>query len=534
MKVLIADDEKWVRMTITSVIPFQQLGLHLVGEASNGIEALDMCKKYEPDILITDIRMPGLTGLELIQELRQVYPYIKIIIISGHSDFEYTKAAIKFGVSDYVLKPVNQSEITQVLQKVIDTIRDESRHKEEHKMLKDQYRATIPLMYDNVLNQLIVPSLLTADAMQGTLLKCGIRFDLPFYTVAVFSPDDLTVIRNNSCTIRFRAIIRRVVRKYLRGVTFTKPSADNEIIAIINHPASYDSFILNKAFELCCALFNKAFESTLSIGVSGPAQITKLPELYAQACDTLALRFWEGYGKTIYHSQNSIIENTSFYISEENMDRVVFGIKFLNIEAAQQCVESAVTHFRSRQYFKPDTIKEFFWNFIQTIITKLNMQMSFIEYVSSFSNLHPYEKIRNTVFMADLEAYMVELLQNICNHYSVRNPETNLNPVENAKRIIDQNYNNDISLEQVAKYIHLNPTYFSELFKKDLGMSFVDYKTNVRIENAKRLLQSTDMNIYEISSKIGYSDPKYFSKLFKKITGMTPFEYKESDKNRAT
>ena len=117
MKIIIADDEKWVRAAIRSLIPFEKLGMELAGEASNGIEALELCMLYKPDILLTDIMMPGLTGLDLIKELKRCSPDVKIAIISGYSDFGYAKTAMKFGITDYLLKPLEEDELLQVLER---------------------------------------------------------------------------------------------------------------------------------------------------------------------------------------------------------------------------------------------------------------------------------------------------------------------------------------------------------------------------------------------------------------------------------
>ena len=143
------------------------------------------------------------------------------------------------------------------------------------------------------------------------------------------------------------------------------------------------------------------------------------------------------------------------------------------------------------------------------------------------SGHHPYDRIREVRFFTDLVNYSKKLLQRIYDFYHDKNPVDSTNLIENAKRVIESNFAGDISLEQVARHVHLSPAYLSELFKKQTGMSFIDYKTIVRIENAKKLLSDPTATISEVSVKVGYSDPKYFSKLFKKITGKTVYEFKK-------
>jgi two-component system response regulator YesN len=157
----------------------------------------------------------------------------------------------------------------------------------------------------------------------------------------------------------------------------------------------------------------------------------------------------------------------------------------------------------------------------------LNIQLPFIRNEATVSGEQQYDSIRETVFFEDLLTVVRHLLERVYNFYHDKNPLDNTSLVVNAKKMIEKNFAGDISLEQVAKHVHLSPAYLSELFKKETGMSFIDYKTIIRIEQAKKLLSMPSMNIAEVSSKVGYSDPKYFSKLFKKITGKTIFEYKK-------
>jgi two-component system response regulator YesN len=183
MKVIIADDEKWVRAAIIRTIPFEKLGLSLVCEASNGLEALEFCKEYQPDILITDIKMPGLTGLELIKEIHGFSSKIKIIILSGYSDFEYAKTAMNYGITDYILKPVDQKEISEVLLKIKESILIERKQYEENNLFKSQYEKTLAVLKDKFLNQLILPNYLTLESIKSELKRYNLSFINPFFSI---------------------------------------------------------------------------------------------------------------------------------------------------------------------------------------------------------------------------------------------------------------------------------------------------------------------------------------------------------------
>ncbi len=531
MKLIVADDEKWVRSTIISLIPFENLGMTLVSEASNGIEALELCKQHKPDILITDIRMPGLTGLELIQELKLTLPKIKIIIISGYNDFSYAKTAMKLGVTDYILKPVDETELQQVLEKMKDTIIAENKLTEEHAFIKTQYKLALPVVHENFLASLIKPNLMTSEVINHTLKNYGINFPYPEFTIAVFSPDYPESIENLDDLKNYKNLVRKIMKRYCVAVTFSKSPDDTEIISIINNSPKVGTESLLKALSLSERFFRKKLATTLSIGISlSLNQATRLPDLYSQACEALNERFWNSPNGIFKYSPHKASENAGQKISDNTLDDVVLNLKLNDIQPLNFYIDNMCRKLSVEKEVNPSRVREFAWTFIQSVISRLNIQMSFIDYDTSIKGIHPYDRIRNTNFLEQLNFCMKEMIILIRDFYHQSNNVNGLNVINTAKKIIEENYSKDISLEQISRLVHLNPTYFSELFKKELGMSFIDYKTCVRMENAKKLLTSTDMNVYEISSKIGYTDSKYFSKLFKKLTGVTPFEFKEGSK----
>lgn len=527
MKVIIADDEKWVRAAIIRTIPFEKLGLSLVCEASNGLEALELCKKHQPDILITDIKMPGLTGLELIKELTGLSSKVKIVIISGYSDFEYAKAAMNYGITDYILKPVDQKEISEVLLKLKESILIERKQYEENNLFKSQYEKTISVLRDKFLNQLILPNYLTLEFIKVELKKYNLSFINPYFSMMVFLPDKTAVDNKQiSCS----AFIIKIMRKYLKAVTFKNSSKGGEIISIINHPNDkVNPDMLQKAVKLCGALYERHFNGRLSVGVSTAAQqITKLPDLYIQCCEALQLKFWRNNEEVFFYQPNQRCDTLSLTLQADILEDMVVSIKISDTKPAIAYIDSLYSQLKANCKAKQELVKDFFLSFVQSLQNRLEMQQSFIEYeLSAGSGVHPSERIKNTDSLEELVGTVKEILVHICESYTRRNPLTEENIIENAKKFIDDNFDKNISLEQVSRYVHLNPTYFCELFKRNTGVNFVDYKTHLRIENAKKLLKAGNLNIDTISSRLGYSDSKYFSKLFKRITGKTPQDYKK-------
>lgn len=530
MKLIIADDEKWVRTTVKTLIPFEQLGISLVSEAANGIEALELCRLHEPDILVTDIMMPGLTGLELIKEIKHLMPKIKIIIISGYNDFEYARTAMKYGITDYLLKPVEESELIQVLERTRTEIGEQARLDKALEAGEEQVRRALPVMCGAFLNQLISRNSMTAEKIRSELQKFNIEMPNNTYMVCVTAPDEsLDAEAERGRCDRYRSLIKRAMKRYSGAVTFSLAQDKNIMVSILNNENNESG--IREAFRVCRLILGRKLNMSISMGISSTThQPCMLPDIYIKACEALESRFWEGGGTIASYRSGSLPDDKIPTLSEEVLNKITLNLKLSNMRTGISYVEGLCSTMRKEHSLKPAIVKEFFWQFLQSVITMLNIQLPFIRHETMVTGTHPYERIKASLFIGSLESCLTELLQKIFNFYHDKNPLDNNNLVDSAKKIIEKNFAGDISLEQVAKHVHLSPAYLSELFKKETGMSFIDYKTIIRIEYAKKLLE-TSMSISEISGKVGYSDPKYFSKLFKKITGKTIFEFRKDNRS---
>lgn len=531
LKVIIADDEKWVRATIKTLIPFDKLEMKLVGEAANGIEALEFCRLHSPDIVLTDIMMPGLTGLDLIDELKQSHPGIKIAIISGYSDFEYAKAAMKYGITDYLLKPLDENELLQVLERFRNEILEETRAFESSNHEKEQLRQAVPILKEAFLKKLVSQNTCTLDSIRTSLKEFGIEFAENTFHIAVFSTDQPYETPPAGEQEYRLEIISRIMKRYLNAISFSGKGSTSEFITIINSRNELDTEKLHKAFSLCMKIFKKRFNLSLSAGLSESThQLCLLNLPFKQAEKALDMRFWTGPGLLHFHNPEMLVKEPELTLTEEILNKIILNMKLSNIQTAFSHVDTVTEMLKNRTEVNPFFIREYLWQLVQSIISMLNIQLPFIRFETKLTGEQPYEKMMNTPFLDSLAAYTKELLSHVYDFFHDRNPVNSVNMIENVKKIIEANYAGDISLEHVSRHVHLSPAYLSELFKKETGMSFVDYKTVVRIENAKRLLDSTLYNISDISEKVGYSDPKYFSKLFKKITGKTVYEYRKESR----
>ena len=552
LKLIIADDEKWVRTAIKSIIRFEDSEFVLASEASNGIEALELCRQHEPDILITDIMMPGLNGLELISELTRTQPEIRIVVISGYNDFDYARTAMRYGVRDYLLKPVDEGELHQVLDRMKNEIMEREKQKREKESRQEQYEKALPVIAEAFLNRLIARNTMTVSNIKDEAQRCGTDLSGDSFTVCVVSPDtDLQEGEDPGTYDYFRTLVKRSMKRFAGAVTFPFENDKTLLVSIIGGKNAGER--IHRAFGICSRIVRKKSGLTISCGISGTAHSpAMLQSLFPDAVEALDARFWKGPGTATFHTPGFLSEDPKLSLDQDTLNKIILNIKLSNLQTALAFIDSISASLKVSPAgnmspteaspaerlpvptgttpapdFKPALVREFFWQFIQSVITMLDIQLPFIHQETVVTGRHPHDRIRAILFFTDLVDCAKELLRRIYDFYHDRNPVDNSNLIENAKRVIESNFAGDISLEQVARHVHLSPSYLSELFKKQTGMSFIDYKTIVRIENAKKLLSDPSATISEVSAKVGYSDPKYFSKLFRKITGKTVYEFRK-------
>jgi len=514
MKILVADDEKWVRAAIINVISFGEFGMELVGEASDGAEALERCKALKPDLLLTDICMPGMSGLELIRELREVLPQLKVVIISGHNDFDYAKTAIKYGVSEYLLKPIDEDELLEILAKL-------SRDTGNGGRVKRVEAST-------VISQLLKPNTLTSANMNVMLDELGLQFEHEYFTVAVFSSDSTF-----SCSRR-DSRVDEIIRDNLTGKSFgsvdiVDDSTCSASAAIINHSVQYGPERFTEAARSAITRIEEKCGLRYSAGISTSSrQLAALSRLYTEAANALDRRFWEnGEGVFVYNAKIPVQENIDIKFLTSDIEDIVNNIKICNLSPAYACIDFLFSGLTQIKNCSAVSAREFVWSFVYLVMSRLDISplLSGDNAVAAPRDI--YRGIMEKRFISELREYIKETLESVYGSCVNRTDNEYEGSIETAKRFIELNYCKDISMEDTAQHVGLAPAYFSQLFKKKSGKTFTEYRTGLRIERAKQLCSSSSLPLHLIGEAVGYGDPKHFCKLFKKLTGMSLSAYRK-------
>ena len=539
IKVFLVEDEMVIRRGIKNSIDWEKEGYIFCGEASDGELAYPMIIKEKPDILITDIRMPFMDGLELCKLVKKELPNIKILILSGYDEFDYAKETIRLGVTEYLLKPISSGKLLEALNGVSESIRREKEDKDLVRKYMEEMRENTEHEKQKFFEQMIAGNLSMADALE-TGKKYEMNLSAGMYNLLLFR---FTLGEENrksgellgEAEYAIEKLTERLeyVFEFQRGVegwAFLLMADNEEQMSERVKELSKDLEEIMKNYSTI-AYFG---------GIGQPvARLRELEESFREAERALAARFTMELNRIISvedirMAQNvdtlDDIEITSF--GEIEKTRTMLE-KFLNNGAEDEIDEFVDVYINElpeenlksvlmRQYIIMDAyiVMMSFCEKIEGIEGEMQAQSE--ELKNSMKTIQTLEEIKNYIRM---------LLKKIIGVRDTISGRRYSDIIEIAKDQIRKTYMSDeISLNTIAAEVGMSPSYFSSIFSKEMGKTFVEYLTEIRMDRAKELLMCSSMKTSEIGYEVGYKDPHYFSYIFKKTQNCTPKEFRARGK----
>lgn len=539
IKVFLVEDEMVIRRGIKNSIDWEKEGYIFCGEASDGELAYPMIIKEKPDILITDIRMPFMDGLELCKLVKKELPNIKILILSGYDEFDYAKEAIRLGVTEYLLKPISSGKLLEALNWVSESIRREKEDKDLVRKYMEEMRENTEHEKQKFFEQMIAGNLSMADALE-TGKKYEMNLSAGMYNLLLFR---FTLGEENrksgellgEAEYAIEKLTERLeyVFEFQRGIegwAFLLMADNEEQMSERVKELSKDLEEIMKNYSTI-AYFG---------GIGQPvARLRELEESFREAERALAARFTMELNRIISvedirMAQNvdtlDDIEITSF--GEIEKTRTMLE-KFLNNGAEDEIDEFVDVYINElpeenlksvlmRQYIIMDAyiVMMSFCEKIEGIEGEMQAQSE--ELKNSMKTIQTLEEIKNYIRM---------LLKKIIGVRDTISGRRYSDIIEIAKDQIRKTYMSDeISLNTIAAEVGMSPSYFSSIFSKEMGKTFVEYLTEIRMDRAKELLMCSSMKTSEIGYEVGYKDPHYFSYIFKKTQNCTPKEFRARGK----
>lgn len=519
-KVIIADDEKLICRLIEALVDWEELDMRIVGKAENGLEALQMVKDLRPHLLITDIRMPGCDGLDLIRQAREISPDIEIVIISGYAHFEYAQTAIAYGVGNYILKPVNQAELNKTLQKIALRLEERGRRERMEEGRESGQSAPQRLREELIRDLLDGKREFTekelAQNYQFHIHGCQLQ---TFFLKLDLDGDELgspaRAIIQQKAEEMFQAAVLPACTEgamYLRnyagyGLLCYPPGERDRVRRSLRE--------LLKQLEANKSLFGPV-EFTIGLGRT-IREARELEDSMEAARLAAAERLIEGRGRMLEGvPPDSSLPRQAILTRYTKL--VDHGIEVLDGETLRLAREGlqagilAVSRIRGREIFELvlDAGKIF------------ALRAGIGEGEAQVFQRRCGQCGRIELLLRELERLHTQTLQEL----KERQENETTRPIRMAKQFIQENYGRNITLEDVCGAVGFSSAYFSALFKKETGEGFSKYLTQVRIERAKELLRETSFSVAEVCEAVGYSDRKHFTQTFHKMTGVNPVEFR--------
>ena len=525
--VVIAEDEKLIRNGIAESIDWESLNSQVVGLAKNGRQACDFILEKDPDILITDIQMSGGDGLELIRDVNRIKPDIKVIIISGYNNFSYAQQAIQLGVKDYILKPVDIGELQKILDQLVTRIELERSHEQDfnrYSAFYEEYRQTL---LDDFFRDLLFGTLSREDIERGISLHEYARDDRHHVPVVLYSE-----IRTPMESTSLHGILQQALAQTLSRFNLSLESlfffpnevfyTDITLVLSLHKPILP---VLNLITDIKTVMGTVTEFSLLGVGVGEIcSSLNDLDFSYQKARTHALFSMISGFNirqKTVEESAETL------HLSLHDTTKHLYG---LLSQANQRPLEEYLFAL-DKEVTRAENSPEYRQNLLRNILICVlsagdELGVPVRKFFPDLMTLYRYSNMKST---EELFSKISWACRTITSQYATREDHAAIDLMEKAKNYIHAHFDDPLlSIGLVAEYLGLTPAYFSRLSKRAYGMTYIEYVTKLRIDQAKDTLrQNPQMKISAIAASVGYNSPSYFNFLFKKVVGKTPKEYQE-------
>ncbi len=518
-KIMIVDNEAAIRKGLAHCIRWENMDCVVAAQAEDGIDALNQIPVIQPDIVISDIRMPEMDGLELACWLSETYPHIKMIILTGFPDFEYAQRAIEYRVIDFVLKPTSVDALIHAIEKAKARIVEESSNQHLARKLADQSEQNLLLQRSMFLHDLIVRVNLSYLYVQNCIAQLGL--DLTGYYVLRLEivplskeADDLALYLQQSQTV-----LTDCLNDY--PVHFV-PCGDQMCFTIVCTP---ETKALTDQCREAVNIIRSLPRFFLYVGISS---FSTDPMHMANAADEAS----QAVQIAQYTSEQSVVNFSQMpAIPRETMAHIFEDLKLLksaienqNRSGTLEIITKLFVYIKENK-IPIEEIRNICVYIHQFCINPLFFK-STDEYVSE-TGLPALKKLIVGDSVDNLEKSMLAFVTLILDRTTSETSDQG-NLIHTIKNYIAQHYREELSLESLASLVYLSPSYLSKLFKRETGENMSTYLQNIRIDAAKTLLLTTTLKTYEVADRVGIPDPVYFSRIFKKIVGVKPKEFRKN------
>ncbi|NBD28224.1 response regulator transcription factor [Paenibacillus glycinis] len=525
MKLLIVDDEEHMVESMIASIAWEETGITDVFPAYSGRQALDVIDREEPDIVITDVRMPGMSGIELIRAINSKRPHIRCMLLTGHAEFEYAQEGLKHKASHYLLKPVKDAELLAAVKETVDTLLSERERMREYVQSKAMVHRNLPSLRSNLLNNLIQGRSWPERKLAEQLLL----YRIP---IRIGDTVSLILIRIEDYDHRYRPAdmmvmgfaVTNIIEEMLADVYESWNCEDlyGHILFVVNRRAEMrNERDLERLADEMRRIVSQLLHLTISVILSPLGTFPAFVEDLYQRC-VATVRSQIGYDSDLVVRLSGDSEKPVSHVvaSLYSPPLLAHLLEAGNWSAASQKLEEIFCEWRRKYSGSKEHLSEIHYS----------LKSAYSYFVHKCGRLladYDLQAEMDIKGAGELEYWAKSLLDRLQGEMNTELSESRHSLVAQIQQFVQEHLSEDVSLQAIANHVYMHPTHVSKVFKRETGENLSDCLLRLRMERAVFLLKESRHKIYEVASLSGYRNPTYFIKVFKEHFGVTPQEFRD-------
>lgn len=528
-KVILVDDEAEVIDMIEKKIHWNDLGFEVAGSATNGVKALELVEKLQPDVVLTDIKMPYMDGLELSRRLNREYPNIYIMLCTGFDEFEYAKEAVHLEIKEYMLKPVNATELSESLTNLKHTLDREREEKLNVKKLNDYFQEVLPKLQSNFFISLIEGRVEKRD-YERFLQAYQVDMKGPLFGCVIFHTSENHVPEGMNPLLLSMSVEREIKQRLMDQWNCQEFIYMGNTLLILELDAEDEITQITDACDRFCRWAYRIMGAVVTAGIGTVCDsLYEISLSYERAREAVSYRVLYGTKRAINIGEIVPKEQIKPVQSEESRMQTLFRAIRIGDSAE---IERAAHGEMEKLHKNTETMSQYNLATMEIVSGFFKFctdnSLDFNKISGNRQNI--YEKV-SQMDESSLTAWIVQMSETISEKLKCARNSSARRLIVEAQNIVKERYMEaDISLDEVCAVLGVSNSYFSSVFKKEAGKSFISYLTDYRMDIAAEMILNTDEKSYTIAEKVGYLDANYFSYVFKKKFGVSPSKYRASVK----
>ncbi|MBW7453557.1 response regulator [Paenibacillus sepulcri] len=538
--VMIADDDAMILKGLKEIVNWNQLGFEIAGAVRDGEEGLQLAQQIRPDVVLTDIKMPHLSGLEMIEKCIASGVQSRFVVLTGFDEFEFARRALKNQVTDYLLKPIEETELIAVLTDIRLKLDEGEKRKDDLRELERRLHENHLFLREKFIGNMIKGTLMADQMSEENLRFYNISLVGKYYKVALMDlgggPGRAAgdVDRNGDGDgahrdagrqgIRLMEIAQEAMDK--RGLHALVSTMEDRLLVMLNSHRDEFPGLQEGLKEMMQAAF-RLLGCQATVGVSTTSGFNELPVLYRESARAVQNRMYAGKGSIIEYSGLDIPAESGYSYPDKQVRELITAISENSQGKVHAAIDLIFSGIRQLGTLPPDQVYRMCTEIMFEVRKALEAIGIHLNVMNDGDTGYP-EQLFACETLEDLKKWFYQTFIKIMNAVNGRQDRLSGDNIEPIILYINTNYDKEIDLDLISRTFYIEPSYFCKVFKKRTGETYLGYLTRIRIAKACELLKNPDVKVYEIASRVGYEDQRYFSQLFRKHVGMAPSDYQKN------